>query len=123
MPVMKQFRFLDWRIYTEAQGVFLEVLKLVKKLPREHRFDLGSQIVRSAFSAVLNIAEGSGKSSDRELNRYLDISMGSIYETKAAVDTFVLGGFCDQDDGERLTKLIKDLVSQVGGFKRKLKTN
>ncbi len=119
---MKQFRFLDWRIYREAQGVFLDVLKVVKQLPREYRFELGSQIVRSALSPILNIAEGGGKSSDRELNRYLDISIGSLYETKAALDTFVIGGFYEKEDYEILSKKITELVLQIGGFKRKLKS-
>jgi len=74
---MNKFRFLEWSVYQEAKNVVSIILKLVHKLPNEYRFELGNQVVRSAFSIVLNIAEGSGKSSDKELNRFLNISLGS----------------------------------------------
>ena len=45
-----------------------------------------SQLIRSSLSIVLNIAEGSGKNSDKELNRYIEISLGSLSELLAAVD-------------------------------------
>ena len=54
---MNRFRFLEWEVYKDAKKVFSIVLKLVRSLPQEHRFDLGNQIVRSALSIVLNITE------------------------------------------------------------------
>ena len=83
---MEQFRFLKWKMYSDAKFLFQEVLKVVKELPKEYRFDLGSQMTRSSFSVMLNMAEGSGKDSAKELNRFLDISLGSLYETLAALD-------------------------------------
>ena len=64
---------MDWKVYKDSQELFKLVLKIVKKLPREFRFELGSQLTRSAFSVILNIAESSGKASDKELNRYINI--------------------------------------------------
>ena len=75
-------------MYKDAQDLFSFVLKVVDKLPKKYRYELGSQIIRSCFSIILNIAEGSGKITDAELNRFLDIALGSAYETLAATDTF-----------------------------------
>ena len=85
---MRKFRFLEWQVYRDCQVLFTLILKLVRKLPKEYRFELGSQLIKSTFSVILNIAEGSGKTSDRELNRYFDISLGSLYEVLASVDVF-----------------------------------
>jgi four helix bundle protein len=60
---MNKFRFLEWNVYKDAQKLVEIILNTVKKLPREYRFEIGSQLIRSAFSVVLNIAEGSGKGS------------------------------------------------------------
>lgn len=98
----------------------LEVLKLVKKLPKEYRFELGSQTIRSAFSVVLNIAEGGGRISDKELNRFLDIALGSVYETLAAVDTLKEAGFVPSSDFEHIFKRVNNISDQLGGFKKKL---
>ena len=70
---MKQFRFREWEVYKDAQKLLSRIITLTKSLPREYRFELGSQLNRSGLSIVLNIAEGSGKESDKELNKYLDI--------------------------------------------------
>ena len=82
------FRFLDWKVYKDSRDIFNLVIKLVDKLPKENRFDIGTQILKSALSISLNIAEGSGKNSDKELNRFFNIALGSIHETVAAADIF-----------------------------------
>lgn len=100
--------------------MFLKILKIVDQLPRQYRYDLGSQILRSTLSVSLNMAEGSGKASDPELNRYLDISLGSIYETRAALDVFLAGSLLKQQEVDELDQDIASLASQIGGFKKKL---
>ena len=73
---MKKFRFLDWPVYKDARRLFVILLVIVKNLPKEFRYEMGSQISRAGFSVVLNIAEGSGKHSDSELNRILILPSG-----------------------------------------------
>ena len=83
---MQKFRFLEWQIYKDSKSLFRDIFTVVEQMPQKHRFELGGQLIRSAHSVALNIAEGSGKISDRELNRFLDISLGSLYETLANLD-------------------------------------
>lgn len=117
---MKQFHFLDWKIYLSAQSLFQEVLAVTRKLPKEYRFDVGSQLIRSSFSVVLNIAEGSGKKSDKDLGRFLDISLGSLYETLAALHTLHLVGFLSDEEILAFKKEMADVGRQIGGFKKAL---
>lgn len=118
---MKQFRFLDWKIYLSAQSLFQEVLAVTRKLPKEYRFDVGSQLIRSSFSVVLNIAEGSGKKSDKDLGRFLDISLGSLYETLAALHTLHLVGFY-QTKKSLLSKKKWQMLDDKSAVLRKLST-
>lgn len=115
---MKKFRFLDWPVYRDAQRLFSAALKITKKLPREFRFELGSQVVRSSFSVILNIAEGSGKISDRELNRFFDIALGSAYETVAGIDTLRLEGLVSEEEFLEVRDLASKISDQLGGFKK-----
>ena len=119
---MDKFRFLKWEVYTSSKELMTLVLKIAKKLPREYRFELGSQIVRSSFSIILNIAEGSGKTSDKELNRFIEISLGSINETLAALDIFRDNKFITTDEFNEGFTLLHSISSQLGGFKKKLKS-
>jgi len=118
---MKKFRFLKWKVYKDAKELFLSLLKVVKKLPREYRFELGSQIIRSGLSIILNIAEGSGKSSDKELNRYFDISLGSLNEVLAAIDVLKDSKFITKKEFDKIFEKIDEISSQLGGFKKVVK--
>lgn len=117
---MKKFRFLDWEVYKNSKQLTVLILKLVKDLPKEYRFEVGSQIVRSSFSIVLNIAEGSGKASDRELNRFLDIALGSAYETLAGIDILKENNLVTKVSYDEIYNRIYSISSQLGGFKRKV---
>ncbi len=117
---MDQFRFLNWGVYRDAQELFSLTLKFVKKLPKEYRFELGSQIIRSSFSVVLNIAEGSGKSTDKELNRYLNISLGSLYEVLASIDILRRNDLLMDSEWIDVMERVRRISSQLGGFKKKL---
>ncbi len=118
---MDKFRFLNWKAYNDARDLTSSILQIVKKLPKEYRFELGSQIVRSSFSIVLNIAEGSGKVSDKELNRFIEIALGSVNETLAGLDIFRYNGFITDEEFNAGYKKLGSISSQLGGFKKVLK--
>ena len=46
------------------------------------------QFKRALTSAILNLAEGNGRTSAKERNRFFDISLASISETIACIDIF-----------------------------------
>lgn len=117
---MEKFRFLKWEVYRDAKELFRIILKIVKKIPKEYRFELGSQTIRCGLSVILNIAEGSGKTSDKELNRFLNISLGSINELLAAIDILRDNEFITQDEFNEIYKKIDSISNQLGGFKKLL---
>lgn len=117
---MKQFNFLDWQVYKDSQDLFTFCLDLTKKLPKEHRFELTSQLIRSSSSIILNIAEGSGKSSRKDFSHFLDISLGSLYETVANGDVLRINGLIANKDFESLKIKASIIANQIGGLKKKL---
>jgi four helix bundle protein len=119
---MDKFRFLNWKVYQESRELLAFVLNIVKKLPKEYRFELGSQIIRSAFSVLLNIAEGSGKASDKELNHFFNIAHGSLYETFAGIDFFRYNKLITKEEFMKATQTIHSIGGQLGGFKKSLKS-
>lgn len=68
------FRFEGLEIFHEAIDFSARVYSMVKKFPSEERFDLTSQARKAANSAVLNIAEGSGRGTKRDFSRFLDLA-------------------------------------------------
>ena len=59
--------------------------ELVAKFPNDERYGLTSQLRRAAFSAAVNIVEGSARRSTKEFRRFLDISLSSLSEVGYAL--------------------------------------
>lgn len=120
MAESNAFRFLDWPVYKDAKSFAHLSFDVVKRLPREYRFEIGSQIIRSSVSVALNIAEGSGKSSDKDFNHFLNIAMGSLFETIASFDILRDNKLITENDFTKLVDIAQRISSQLGGFKKKL---
>ena len=75
---MKNFR--DLQIWNRSHGLTLEIYRLTQGFPQTETYGLVSQMRRSASSIPTNIAEGCGRSTDRDFARFLDNSMGSASE-------------------------------------------
>ncbi len=116
----KRFRFLDWKVYKHAKELFSVILKIVNKLPREYRFDIGNQLVRSSLSVVLNIAEGAGRGSDKELNHFFNIALGSLFEVFATVDILRENNLVSESDFSSVKEYVESVGDQLGGFKKSI---
>ena len=114
------FRFLEWPVYNDAQEVFNEIMDIVKALPNEIKYTLGGQVTRSALSIVLNIAEGSGRGTDKELNHFFNIALGSLNETVAALDALLRSGHMSQKKFGGLLERLASISRQLSGFKKTL---
>lgn len=118
---MEIFRFKNWNVYKDAKELLKHAVKIVNNLPSEYKFSIGGQFIRSTLSVTLNIAEGSGKDSDKELNRYFNIAVGSINETLAIADILNDLNFITSQEFEYIAELCESISKQLGGFKKKLK--
>jgi four helix bundle protein len=71
----------DLDAYRLAMNLVARVQSLIEKLPKEERFELGSQMRRASRSIPANIAEGFAKrQSTKEFKHYMRTAMGSANE-------------------------------------------
>ena len=75
---MKDFKKLH--IWQNGILIVKKAYKLTEQLPFNERFNLISQINRSAVSIPSNIAEGSSRRSEKDYFRFLEIALGSCFE-------------------------------------------
>ncbi len=116
------FRFKKFRVYHEAKKLHIEIVQTVNKFPREYLY-LADQLRRSSLSVVLNIAEGSSKQSDKDFNRYIAISLGSIDETLASLEIALELKLIKQDQFEKFEIELESLSNQLGAFSKSLKSH
>lgn len=113
-----EFRFLTWTVYKDAKVLMNDVFKIYRKLPKEICYSLGTQLLNSTSSIILNIAEGGGRDSDTELNRFFNIAIGSAYETLANVDILRDNGYIDEAAFKNIFDNIKGIQKQLKGFQK-----
>ena len=69
-------------VWKKAHEMTLDVYNATRQFPREELYGLTSQLRRSAASVGANIAEGSGRRSNNEICRFLQIARGSARESE-----------------------------------------
>lgn len=79
-------RSRELKVWQRAMAFTVRIYAENQDWPSEERFGMTSQVRRAASSIPLNIAEGSGNSSDREFCHFLSIALRSAYETMTAID-------------------------------------
>ena len=74
--------FQDLVVWQKAHGLVIEVYSLTRGFPKEETYGLTSQLRRSAVSIPANIAEGFKKKGRNDKLRFLNISQGSLEESR-----------------------------------------
>ena len=75
------FAFEKLLVWQKSVIMVKEVYQLTKQFPKEEKYGIISQIRRSALSVSCNLAEGSGKISNKDKANYTTIAFGSLMET------------------------------------------
>ena len=115
------FRFEGLEIFHAAIDFSARVYETVKKFPAEERFDLTSQARRAANSIVLNIAEASGRGTKKEFSHFLDVALGSTFETVACIFVARKKSYVSQHDLEEIKRAGESLSMRINAFKRTLR--
>ena len=110
--------FRELKIWKDSMNLTKNVYALTSQLPDEEKFGLKSQLNRCTISIPSNIAEGSGRTSNKEFNHFLNISLSSSYELE--MQLILLNDLFNIDLNEILTEL-HNLQRMIGGFKKTLK--
>ncbi|QAA82714.1 four helix bundle protein [Aequorivita sp. H23M31] len=77
---MKIFGFEKLKVWQKSRETSLKIYKATLSFPSEERFGLTSQMRRAAISISSNIAEGTGRHSQKDRARFTEIAYGSALE-------------------------------------------
>lgn len=118
---MEVFRFLKFPVYLESKLLYQHCYLLAHTFTREN-LSLADQLRRAALSICLNIAEGSGKYSDKEFKRYLENALGSVSEVVACLDIARENKQISEKIFEELRSHAESITKQLGGLSKKLRS-
>ncbi|HEY1114602.1 MAG TPA: four helix bundle protein [Chitinophagaceae bacterium] len=104
---MKNFKQLN--IWQKGLDIAVQSYKLIESFPKEERFGLSSQMTRAAVSIPSNIAEGSSRSSIKDYNRFIEVSLGSSYELETQA---LIASAINYGDEKLRTRLLQDIEEE-----------
>ena len=117
------FGFEQLEVYHLSVALSVQVYQLSEAFPEKERFGLTSQLRRAANSIALNIAEGKGRSSDKDFCRFLYQARGSLLETVCSLHLAVELGFLQQAAVQPLYDQASTLNGKLNALLKSLDTN
>ena len=116
MPVVQTYS--DLVAWQKAMELVVEVYKSTERLPGDERFGLTNQMRRAAVSIPSNIAEGFGRGSQNEFQRFLSIARGSLFEAETQIRIACRLGFNSEDDQEGLMRRTDEVGRVLRGLSK-----
>ena len=118
---MRMRSYEDLVVWQKAMLLAKMVYLLQKGLPKGEMYGLGDQIRRAVVSIPSNIAEGFGRGSDVEFNRFLSISRGSLFEVKTQLQLSENLGLLEVNN--EIWDLIDEVGKLINGLSKTLTAN
>jgi four helix bundle protein len=94
--------YKELKVWKLSMTLVTSVYTITADFPNEEKFALVSQLRRSAVSFSSNIAEGSGRRTDKEFAHFLSISYGSQFELETQLLISSRVGFLSEKNAEKL---------------------
>lgn len=113
-------RFKDLKVWQKGRFLVKNIYFITKNFPDEELYGLTSQIRRSAVSIPANIAEGCGRNTNPDLNRFLDISNGSAFELETLMILSSDLDFITDEEFLKIDSQIQEIQKMIYSFKQTL---
>lgn len=107
-------------IWQKAFDLAMMIYDVADQFPVHEKYGLANQIERAAVSIPSNIAEGYGRSSDKEFYYFLNVARGSLYEVQTQLYIAMGRNYLDTKKAEQINAAIDELGRMISGFLRRL---
>lgn len=112
--------YKELKVWQKSVDLSAKVYEISSKFPSSEIYGLTSQIRRSAISIPSNIAEGSGRGSNKEFSHFLGISLGSAFELETQLiiaEKLNMIGKAEMDD---IAFGINEIEKMIRGLQKSL---
>jgi four helix bundle protein len=116
------FRFEKLGVWKRAVKHAGAIYSATRTFPPDERFGLTNPLRRAAVSVSSNIAEGSGRVSDADFARFLEIAYGSLMEVVSQRTVANEQGFLSKESYDALYQESEELSRMLSGLRSTLIT-
>ena len=115
--------FRDLEAWQPAMDLAVSAHSLAGQLPPTHRFELASQMRRSATSIPSNIAEGHSQRGDRVFLQHVSIALDSLAELETQVEIAIRAKLLEESAARSLRIELARTGKLLHGLRRTLKAS
>ena len=120
---MAKFALDDLRVYAMAEELADLIWEAVVPWEQFAKSTVGHQLVRAADSVGANIAEGYGRASPTDYQRFIRIARGSLYEVRHFLRRADKRRRLAKEQKAPLQKVLKELLPALNADLRSLGTH
>jgi len=113
--------FKELKVWQLSRFLVKEVYELTSTFPASEKYGLISQIRRCVVSIPTNIAEGSGRNTDKDFSHFLNISLGSAYELETLLILSSDVNIISEEQLESLSPKISEIQKMTFGLIKTLR--
>lgn len=114
--------FKELKVWQKGRRFVKDIYILTKKFPKEELFVLTSQMRRATISISSNIAEGSGRGTDKDFARFIDMATGSSYELESQLYVACDLDYFSEEELDSYLDKIQEIQKMLFHFKKHLKS-
>ena len=112
--------YKELTVWQRSVELATEIYKSTSDFPKSELYGLTSQIRRCAVSISSNIAEGAGRSSNKDFARFLHIANGSSYELETQLIISQNLSYLNQSEFIKLNNSLIEIQKMLYTFIKKL---
>lgn len=116
-----KFRFYELDVWRKSIDYADMIYDVTRTFPDDERFGRTSQLRRAAVAVSSNIAEGSGRSTDPDFARFVEIAYGSLMETVSQLCVSLRQKLIAREQFEAITTLADELARMLSGLRNRLR--
>ena len=111
---MRNFKAL--RIWQKGFEIAVKCFRIIEDFPNQEKYGLSLQITKAAVSISSNIAEGSGRNTTKDYNRFIAISLGSAFELETQLLIAKQLNYGNQELIDTTLTLLKEEEKMLSAF-------
>ena len=108
--------FRELNVWKKSIELSNRIYLLTKHFPPNELYALTSQMQRAVVSIPTNIAEGAGRSTDKDFSHFLSIALGSAYELETELvraNNFGYVAECEYNEVNSLIVEVKKMLCNL----------
>lgn len=115
------FRFEKLEVWQKAIVFADTIYAVTSGFPADERFGLTNQMRRASVSVSSNVAEGSGRSTNADFARFLEIAYASVMEVVSQSYITHRQQFLNADDFNAVNCQADELARMLSGLRNSLR--